>query len=141
MSLILNETMDAEAARDQDRKERLDEQSFEALLVIKEEVEKCLQNKKAARIAELRALVAGTAAYVGVSPEELVSCASLKDSPAPIEADKAPPAPKYRDPETGATWTGRGKAPAWMKAWIESGGDKEALRIGAAKQVAAEVEF
>ena len=23
-------------------------------------------------------------------------------------------AAKYRDPETGATWTGRGKAPKWM---------------------------
>lgn len=23
-------------------------------------------------------------------------------------------APKYRDPETGATWTGRGKAPKWI---------------------------
>lgn len=23
-------------------------------------------------------------------------------------------APKYRDPKTGATWTGRGRAPAWI---------------------------
>lgn len=23
-------------------------------------------------------------------------------------------APKYRDPKTGATWTGRGKAPVWI---------------------------
>ena len=23
-------------------------------------------------------------------------------------------APKYRDPATGATWTGRGKAPVWI---------------------------
>lgn len=23
-------------------------------------------------------------------------------------------APKYRDPQTGATWTGRGKAPSWI---------------------------
>ncbi|OHV00438.1 DNA-binding protein [Ralstonia solanacearum] len=22
--------------------------------------------------------------------------------------------PKYRDPKTGATWTGRGRAPAWI---------------------------
>ncbi|MCY0388418.1 H-NS histone family protein [Robbsia sp. Bb-Pol-6] len=25
-----------------------------------------------------------------------------------------PVAPKYRDPETGATWAGRGKPPRWM---------------------------
>ena len=24
-------------------------------------------------------------------------------------------APKYRDPETGATWTGRGKPPRWIQ--------------------------
>jgi len=24
-------------------------------------------------------------------------------------------APKYRDPATGATWTGRGKAPTWIR--------------------------
>ncbi len=24
-------------------------------------------------------------------------------------------APKYRDPKTGATWSGRGRAPAWIK--------------------------
>ena len=24
------------------------------------------------------------------------------------------PAAKYQDPETGATWTGRGRAPAWI---------------------------
>jgi DNA-binding protein H-NS len=27
---------------------------------------------------------------------------------------RGPQAPKYRDPETGATWSGRGKAPAWL---------------------------
>ena len=27
---------------------------------------------------------------------------------------KLPPAPKYRDPKTGATWTGRGKPPTWI---------------------------
>ncbi|ATF32938.1 DNA-binding protein [Burkholderia thailandensis] len=24
------------------------------------------------------------------------------------------PRPRYRDPDTGATWTGRGRAPAWI---------------------------
>ena len=29
-------------------------------------------------------------------------------------AKKMPVAPKYRDPKTGATWSGRGRAPAWI---------------------------
>ncbi len=27
---------------------------------------------------------------------------------------KSAVAPKYRDPKTGATWSGRGRAPAWI---------------------------
>lgn len=27
---------------------------------------------------------------------------------------RAPVAPKYRDPKSGATWSGRGKPPAWI---------------------------
>lgn len=27
---------------------------------------------------------------------------------------RGPQAPKYRDPKTGATWSGRGRAPAWL---------------------------
>lgn len=30
-------------------------------------------------------------------------------------------APKYRDPATGKTWTGRGKPPTWMSAAIKEG--------------------
>ena len=33
-------------------------------------------------------------------------------------------APKYRDPATGATWTGRGKAPKWS-----DGQDRETFAI------------
>ncbi|WP_320534951.1 H-NS histone family protein [Robbsia andropogonis] len=34
------------------------------------------------------------------------------------QATRASVAPKYRDPETGATWSGRGKPPKWI-AFIE----------------------
>lgn len=34
-------------------------------------------------------------------------------------------APKYRDPATGQTWTGRGKAPVW----IAGAADREAFAI------------
>jgi DNA-binding protein H-NS len=33
--------------------------------------------------------------------------------------------PKYRDPDTGATWSGRGRAPQWIV-----GKDRERLLIG-----------
>lgn len=30
------------------------------------------------------------------------------------EKKPAPAQPKYRDPDSGATWTGRGRAPRWL---------------------------
>jgi DNA-binding protein H-NS len=30
-------------------------------------------------------------------------------------------APKYRDPDTGTTWTGRGLQPRWMRAAVARG--------------------
>lgn len=32
----------------------------------------------------------------------------------PRKTTRAPVAPKYRNPATGATWTGRGKTPRWL---------------------------
>ena len=32
-----------------------------------------------------------------------------------VESSRKPVEAKYRNPETGDTWTGRGKAPLWIK--------------------------
>ena len=37
--------------------------------------------------------------------------------------------PKYRDPATGQTWSGRGKAPKWLAAYLKKGRKKESYRI------------
>jgi DNA-binding protein H-NS len=31
-----------------------------------------------------------------------------------VKEARTPPAPLYRDPASGATWSGRGKAPRWL---------------------------
>jgi DNA-binding protein H-NS len=46
--------------------------------------------------------------------------------------------PKYRDPQTGKTWTGRGKPPAWMAAALKAG-TAEALLISAETALASAV--
>ncbi len=38
-------------------------------------------------------------------------------------------APKYRDPATGASWTGRGKQPRWLAQAISGGKKLEDFRI------------
>lgn len=58
---------------------------------------------------------------------------------------RGPQAPKYHDPETGATWSGRGPAPAWLAAakdrtaFLIAGAGENAAKQSAtaAKKVAA----
>jgi DNA-binding protein H-NS len=38
-------------------------------------------------------------------------------------------APKYQDPASGKTWTGRGKSPAWLSAQLSAGHDKQEFLI------------
>lgn len=38
-------------------------------------------------------------------------------------------APKYQDPASGKTWTGRGKSPAWLSAQLSAGRDKQEFLI------------
>lgn len=42
---------------------------------------------------------------------------------------RAAVAPKYRDNETGQTWTGRGKAPTWLANKMAAGASKESFKI------------
>lgn len=42
---------------------------------------------------------------------------------------RAAVAPKYRDSDSGQTWTGRGKAPTWLAAKLAAGATKEQFKI------------
>jgi DNA-binding protein H-NS len=55
----------------------------------------------------------------GFKPAELSSVRTGKSASGRVQV-----APQYRDPATGATWSGRGTEPAWIK-----GRDREAFRV------------
>lgn len=59
----------------------------------------------------------------GFSPAELNGARPVRKAE-PATGKRAPVAPLYRDPATGATWAGRGTEPAWLK-----GQDREAFRV------------
>ncbi len=68
--------------------------------------------------------VEAAAAEVGMSPTEL-----LKHFGVGARAKK-PPKPKYRNPDNAdETWTGRGRKPEWVVAWLDSGKDLAGLAI------------
>lgn len=82
--------------------------TYRDLLAQKAKLEEQLE---AARVAELTAVIAQTRQIVieyGLTAEDLGLAAKTK------KRKVGAVAPKYQDPKTGQTWTGRGRAPAWI---------------------------
>lgn len=79
---------------------------YQALLQQKAELEAqiaaTLKTEKAAAITQARAL----ATQFGLTAADVFT--------APGRAPASMGQPKYRNPETGVTWTGRGKPPTWI---------------------------
>lgn len=63
---------------------------------------------------------------LGVTLADLGGVAAVKTQ---VKAGRAAVAPKYRDEVTGATWSGRGMRPRWLKAATDAGKDVEHFRI------------
>ena len=98
--------------------------SLQELLAQKEalerEIERTRQQERAAAIEQVRTLIA----QHGLTAADL----ALRDAPKGNAKPRAKAATtgrkvaaKYRDASTGATWSGRGLQPKWLKAAIASG--------------------
>jgi DNA-binding protein H-NS len=89
------------------------------------QAEKLKQSEKSGVIAQARKAIE----VYGITAEELFGAMARRSSaggkPAKAVAGSVG-APKYCDPETGKTWTGRGKPPTW----IAGAKDRDAFLIG-----------
>ena len=84
--------------------------TYKELLAQRAELEKQIEAARkealSSAIAQVRALVA----EYELTEEDVFS----KKAPRTTNTASKTVAPKYRDPITGATWTGRGKPPLWI---------------------------
>jgi len=70
-----------------------------------------------------------------ITPEDIAAAFTRKTrSPAKAPAKKAavartPVPPKYKNPETGATWSGRGKPPRWVSDAEAEGKSRDGFLI------------
>jgi DNA-binding protein H-NS len=97
--------------------------SYKELLQQREALEKAIAD---ARHRELSDAVAKTRALVaeyGLTAQDIFPSGRAAKAAGTKVTTKV--APKYRDPATGQTWTGRGKAPKWIE-----GKDRAAFTIG-----------
>jgi DNA-binding protein H-NS len=91
---------------------------YKTLLQQKAELEakiaETLKAEKAGVITKVRELVK----EFGLNTEDIFGSGKAKSKSGNVGA------PKYRDPATGITWTGRGKPPRWIE-----GKDRKAFEI------------
>ena len=72
--------------------------------------------ERARAISDVRTLMA----QLGLTVDDVSGAHSASHNGASKTAGKKV-APKYRDPGTGATWSGRGLKPKWMAAAVAAG--------------------
>ena len=86
--------------------------SYKELLAQKAALEAKIAQARQTEVAAALATVKQLVADFGLTAEDLFSTPGKKSSAGASKGSKV--AAKYRNPETGDTWTGRGKAPRWL---------------------------
>lgn len=65
-----------------------------------------------------------------LGPTKTAKTSPKRGTAKPKAAKKSTVAPKYKDPVTGATWTGRGRSPKWIVEGLAAGKTREDFAIG-----------
>jgi DNA-binding protein H-NS len=78
---------------------------------LEQQIAEAQRAERAGAISKVRALMA----------EHGLTLADLSSKSAVPKRAGAKVAPKYRNADTGDTWSGRGLQPKWLKAALESG--------------------
>ena len=87
-------------------------QSLKDLLQQREALEKAIVEARKSEISAAVAKVRAMVAEYGLTAQDVFPGRAGKSGVAKPSGNKV--AAKYRDPATGQTWTGRGKAPKWI---------------------------
>ncbi|MBK7720610.1 MAG: H-NS histone family protein [Giesbergeria sp.] len=85
-------------------------QSYKELVkqreALDQQINQARQQELAGAVSQVRALVT----EFGLTAQDVFPSGRARSSSSGSKV-----APKYRDPATGKTWTGRGKAPRWIQ--------------------------
>ncbi|MBC7415684.1 MAG: H-NS histone family protein [Herminiimonas sp.] len=83
------------------------------------ELQRAAEEARKNEIAEAKEKIATIMQEFGLSLSDLNSLGKVRAS-----KEKVVVAPQFKNPETGAQWSGRGRAPRWL-----DGNDKEKFRV------------
>ncbi len=93
--------------------------SYKELLAQRELLERQIEEAKSREYAEVLNEIKQKMADYGITIQELTGGRSAKAA-----RSRSGVAPKYRDPDSGSTWSGRGKPPKWI-----AGQDRDSFLI------------
>ncbi|MGT2453946.1 H-NS histone family protein [Cupriavidus basilensis] len=91
--------------------------TYKQLLAEKEKLEAQIEAVRATEVADVIEQIRALMAQFELTAEDIAPKRRRgrpASGAAPTETIKSSLPPKYQDPKTGATWTGRGRAPAWL---------------------------
>ncbi|WDD90241.1 H-NS histone family protein (plasmid) [Burkholderia sp. FERM BP-3421] len=100
------------------------EELKEQLEQLVREAESVKHREIAEALVEIRALIA----KYGIEPEQICATWTVRGR---LDDRRGGQMPKYRNPATGQTWVGRGRAPNWM-----AGRPREIFLVGGARSEA-----
>ncbi|WP_431819496.1 H-NS family nucleoid-associated regulatory protein [Burkholderia sp. F1] len=92
--------------------------TYKELLAKKAQIEEQLEVARQAEVGAAIATIQELMAQYGLTPDDIAPRRRRASARRSVEA-------KYMDPKTGKTWSGRGRAPAWL------GKNRERFRIKA----------
>ncbi|WDD90190.1 H-NS histone family protein (plasmid) [Burkholderia sp. FERM BP-3421] len=85
---------------------------------VKAQIEALEAEAEALRAAEIKEVIADVRAKVaayGLTEKDVFGRRRVGGTPGGRKVT-TPSMPRYRDPKSGATWSGKGRAPAWIAA-------------------------
>ena len=88
--------------------------SYKELLQQREALEQAIANARAHELSEAVRRARELVAEFGLTVQDVFPSGRANAKSAGKSNSGTKVAPKYRDPASGQTWTGRGKAPKWI---------------------------
>jgi len=104
--------------------------SLDDLKTLRPKIDERIAELEAKKREEILTKMQKLAESIGETPESLVKKERKRQRQA--EKGKTEDGAGYRHPETGETWSGRGRKPKWVTEHLESGGKLEDLAATAA---------
>ena len=89
--------------------------SYKELLKQREALEQQISEARRRELSDAVSQVRALVAEYGLTAQDVFPAGKAAGKTGRSSTAGSKVAPKYRDPATGQTWTGRGKAPKWIE--------------------------